>query len=378
MRSILLVVFLLSKGLFAESTHPNLRVSYFLGFGFANESNIFKSPETFDSGAQDLEKDARFLRYRGGLDIDKRVGRKNRFRVRYEYEATKYLAERVLNRSSHQIDINWRHRFTRRWRLNLGAEIGKNNRKGTDIFGKVIPQEFSNIDISFRPTIVYRIDRDLGVTRVRLIYVRKNKNYTEPLCPIRSLDYTQDRIALDLTQGIGKHLVLNLGYDLRFRRYRENLAATREGNDNTEGKKRQQNYRIISLGSDIRLSERGDFDMEYTHRKRIDPYQDYHTYSANIFAIRFNYEITPTTDFTVRARYKSRRYKVQIAQGTAHKLTFNNIDSSIRISQQITSFLSMYLIYVIDNRNTNTERKDAMIEQDYKQSTIRGGLLFSM
>ena len=89
---------------------------------------------------------------------------------------------------------------------------------------------------------------------------------------------------------------------------RPNLGA-----DNTQGAGRKQNYRIYSLGWEIDLAGDGKAGLEYKRFSRIDPFQDYYTYSADIVAGVFKYRPVQPLFLKTRIEYEARDYKVQEA-----------------------------------------------------------------
>ncbi len=354
----------------------------FADLHYGLQSNVFKSPETYDTQTG-LEKSDSFIHYKAGFDIKGRLTKKNRFKIGYEYEGIRYSSYTVLNEFSNKADVDWGYRFTRRWKLKLSADFKQKDKKATDILGGELQQRYSYNKFLFGPTLIHRIlpragsfNENWGETKIRLSYKRKNKDYKEPAPPTLSLDYTQDRINLGLIQKAGKNQKVKLGYDHRFRKYKNDLAKTWQGDDNSEGIKRKQNYQTVSVGYEVKFYKKAKFELGYDFKRRIDLYQDYYTYTANIFAAGLEYDLTPTTHFKTKLEYESRKYKIRAAPvvGSNPALTYKYFDFSLGLSQQVLSFLDLYLNYELGHRDTNVEEESLITRRGYRDSIISGGL----
>ncbi len=131
---------------------------------------------------------------------------------------------------------------------------------------------------------------------------------------------------------------------------RPNLGA-----DNTQGAGRKQNYRIYSLGWEIDLAGDGKAGLEYKRFSRIDPFQDYYTYSADIVAGVFKYRPVQPLFLKTRIEYEARDYKVQEAPvpGPNPKLEKKYLRFNFSAAYDVLSYWSLWLQYNRADRDTN-------------------------
>ncbi len=344
-------------------THKkNPTLSFFYGGSFNVHNNVFNSPmnvvgSKFYGTLKDLEKTDYFFTYTASVDVKGKLF-KDDYRIQYQYEGINYTSYTILNKSTHELDLDYSHKFSNSFTFKTAVDMYVEDKKATTILGNELTQKYSNTYMSIEPMISYKIipktkTSVFRTTEIRISYELSQKDYQES-APTLSLDYFQQGINLDIIQDIGKNIGIKLEYDQLYKKYANDLANEPNGDYNIIGLKREQNYTSVSLNGDLKF-HKTNTELRYSYNTRIDLYKDYYTYSANVISAKFGYQLNDETSITAELEYELRDYKVQTAPvvGPNPKLSKKYTDVSLLFIRQLFDNLDLYIAYILGNRDTN-------------------------